>query len=144
MLAKLIRSTGEEGDAMIIEINGRQITGMDNVVYSALPYPKPDEEFEVRFTCMFVDDFDIGPAHDEHVQWQVVFNGNAFEEQMLIPTGLWSYRALGKLVRLDTYDNIALADCGAGLIPIPLEVSDPDCLGCFIGFDIFRLDIWRG
>lgn len=143
MLAKLIRSTGEEGDAIIIEINGRKITGMDNVVYSALPYPQPDEEFEVRFTCVFDDDAITGINLDAHAQWQAVFNGNPFEEQALNSTGIWSYRALGKLVSLDTDDGIALADCGGCLLPIPLEVSDPDCLGCFMGFDILRLDIGR-
>lgn len=129
MLAKLISSTGEEGEAMIIEIKGRQITGMDNVVYSALPYPQQGEEFELRFTCMFDDEADIG--------------ANPFEEQALISTGLWSYRVLGKLVSVDSDDGIALADCGACLLPIPVEVSDPDCQGRFICFDILRLDIWR-
>lgn len=114
---------------MIIEIKDKQITGMDNVVYSALPYPQQGEEFELRFTCMFDDEADIG--------------ANPFEEQALISTGLWSYRVLGKLVGVDNEDGIALADCGACMLPIPVEVSDPDCQGRFICFDILRLDIWR-
>ncbi len=143
MYAKLIRSDAEEGGTIVIEINGQQITGMDNLVYSALAYPAPGEEFAVRFTCMFDDEAMQDKGDYSNTDWLAMFNANPSQELRLRSTGLWSYHASGKLVRLDTEDSTALADCGGCLLPIPVEVRDSECLGQFVAFDIARLDVWR-
>ncbi len=143
MLVKLIYSDVEEGGTIVIEINDRHITGMDNLVYSALPYPKPGEEFAVKFTCLFDDEAMQDLSDYSNTDWDAMFNGNPQQEQYLRPTGLWSYRALGRLVCLDDEDSSALADCGGCLLPIPLVVTDAECLGQYIAFDIVRLNVWR-
>jgi len=72
-----------------------------------------------------------------------VFGGNALEEQKLEPTGIWSYRAYGKLVPNESADGDLLADCGGPLIPLPINVFGVENIGAFVAFDIMRLDVWR-
>lgn len=143
MYAKLIRSDAEEGGTIVIEINGQQITGMDNLVYSALAYPAPGEEFAVRFTCMFDEEAMQDKADYSNTDRSAMFNANPLQEQGLRSTGLWSYHASGKLLSLDGENSVALADCGGCLLPIPIEVTDPEYLGQFIAFDISRLNVWH-
>lgn len=135
MRVRLISTDGEEGGVAVFEVNGKVLRAMDCLSYgeSEAPYPMPGNEFEARFTCL----------HGEEDSWNSVFDGNLAEEQGLESTGLWSYRAFGKLVAIDDHERQAIADCGLCLLPLPIEVSDPAYLGQFITFDVERLDIWR-
>ena len=97
------------------------------------PYPQVGEDFIPEFSCLF----------DDEETWSSVFDSNPHQEQRLESTGLWSYKAYGKVVAIDGHDSKAQVDCGGCLIPIPIEVSSNQYLGHFVAFNIVRLDVWR-
>jgi len=135
--ALLISVEDDEGGAAVIEIGGIEVTVMDCLGYgtSKQPYPKVGAVFEARFTCLFDD----GTPTD----WLTVFGGNPQQQQRLEPTGIWSYRAYGKLVSGSNPDDGLLADCGGPLIPLPIDVNGGENIGSFVAFNIMRLSVWR-
>jgi hypothetical protein len=135
MNAQLIDIDGEEGGVAILSIGGIELHAMDCLGYgqSAQPYPKAGDEFSPNFTCQT----------DEDVTWESFFNGNPQREQKIERTGLWSYKAYGKLVSIGTASADAQVDCGICRIPSPIEVTNPQCIGEFVFFEITRLDVWR-
>lgn len=137
MIAQLISVEDDESGAAVIAIGGVEVVAMDCLGYgtSNQPYPKVGQVFEPRFTCLFDD----GKPTD----WLTVFGGNPLEEQKLEPTGIWSYRAYGKLVPNESPDGDLLADCGGPRIPLPIDVFGIENIGAFVGFDIMRLAVWR-
>ncbi len=135
MLAQLIGVEDDEGGLAVLSVNGVEINAMDCLGYgnSSAPYPKVGDMFSPEFSCLFDDD----------ASWNSVFQGNPNNEQRLESTGLWSYRALGRLVAIDSSGTQATADCGCCLLPLPIEISSSDYLGMFVGFDVKRLSVWR-
>lgn len=108
---------------------------MDHLGYGASkqPFPNVGDEFEVEFSCLFMDD----------VTWQDVFSGNPNGRSELVSTGTWSYTAFGSLIAVDGQDGDARARCGACDLPLPIEITDSGLLGSFVSFDVQRLDAWR-
>jgi hypothetical protein len=137
MISTLFKASGEEGGVAVISINGVEVNAMDHMVYGASnqPYPKVGESFFAEFDCRFDDDI--------KATWGSVFNGNPERKETLVPIGLWSYKAFGRLVSIDGPDTKALADCGGILLPLPIEVSSDEYLNHFVAFDVLRLDVWR-
>lgn len=135
MLAKLISVEEDEGGVAVVSLNGIEISAMDCLGYgnSTALLPRVGEEFAPEFFCLF----------DDFTTLDTVFQGNPEHQQKLEPTGLWSYRAYGKIVATDNSEAEAMVDCGVCLLPIPIQISNPEHLGEFIAFNIQRLDIWR-
>lgn len=132
-LAKLLYSDGEEGGLAIISIYGIKLRVMDCLGYGIAGIkPKVGDYFKPYFSCLFSDDED----------GESVFNGNPQQDQKLESTGLWSYRAYGKIVELDGPDSTASADCGGIVLPMPIQVSNVECLGLFVVFHVSRLDAY--
>lgn len=135
MPAQLVSTENEEGGLAVILMGGERIAAMDCLGYgrSAQRYPKVGESFAPKFTCLF----------DEDESWLEIFEGNQENSLRLVPTGIWSYRAFGKIISVDGPDSEASVDCGACQIPAPIEISDPSQIGVFIAFNIERLSVWR-
>lgn len=135
MRACVISSEADEGGVVTLAIGGVQIAAMDHLGYGASKQaiPRTGDEFAVSFSCLFPDD----------VSWDEVFSGNPDGRSELVPAGLWSYLAFGRLVAVDDGSGSAIARCGPLELPLPLEVSDPSLVGSPVGFKIQRLDAWR-
>jgi hypothetical protein len=136
MKAQLVSIEEDEGGLAVVSFAGVEISAMDCLGYgeSEQSYPMVDQLFEPRFTCLFDD--------DDPVDWNSLFNGNPFEEQRLKSTGIWSYRAFGKLVAGDSPEQNLLADCGGPLIPLPIDVYGDEEIGAYVAFNIMRLSAW--
>lgn len=132
--ALLISIEDDESGVVLMSIGGAEIAAMNYLGYKG-PYPEVGTFFQPSFTCLFDDDVDEN--------WDSVFNGNPHRQQALERTGLWSYRALGQVVSIETADHAALADCGGCLIPLPITMFNPDFIGEYVGFDIVRLNVWQ-
>lgn len=134
MRARLISSEPEEGGLVVLALEQGCLNAMDCLGHKGGRPVRVGEEFEVEFSCL----------HGEGEDWHVVFTSNPRKERRLERIGLWSYRAFGEVVRVEGQDqDEAIADCGICQLPLPISVSDPSCVGQFVGFTIQRLDAWR-
>ena len=138
MLATLLSTENEEGGLAVISVNDVEINAMDCLGYGppGVSYPKVGDRFVPEFSCLFDD--------DEKLDWNSVFGGNPDQLQKLEPTGLWSYRAFGKVALTESQNSNseALADCGGVLIPMPIEILSDEYLGAFVAFNVVRLSVW--
>lgn len=116
MRACLISSEADEGGVVTLAVAGVQIAAMDHLGYGASKQavPRIGDEFAVSFSCLFPDD----------VSWDEVFSGNPDGRSELVPAGLWSYLAFGRLVAVDDGSGSATARCGLLELPLPIEVSE--------------------
>lgn len=135
--AKLISIDEDEGGLALLLINGVEIGAMNCLGYGICdtPYPTIGSFFEPKFSCLFDENLDV--------DWHTVFEGNPDQEKRMHRIGVWSYRALGRIVEIEVDSYTALADCGGCLIPLPITMYDSDYIGAYVGFDISRLNVWR-
>lgn len=134
MRARLVSSKNEEGGLVVLELDAGAVNAMDCIGYSSNPPISVGTEFEVEFSCLY----------EEGEDWHFVFSSNPRKERRLEQTGLWSYKAFGEIMSVESEGQYsAIADCGICQIPLPISVSDPDCVGQFVGFTVQRLDAWR-
>ena len=132
--ARVISREEDEGGAVVLQIGPHSVTAMDCLGYDSERSVDIGEDVEVEFACL----------HEEGETWATVFASNPRNERRLERIGLWSYKVLGEIVSVESAgQGAAIADCGSCLIPLPISVSDPQCIGQFVGFTVRRLDAWR-
>jgi hypothetical protein len=134
MRARVISLEADEGGVVTLAIGDVQIAAMDHLGNggSTQACPKSDDFF-VSFSCLFRDS----------VSWDDIFSSNPDGRSELVPTGLWSYFAFGRLVSIDDESGSAIAKCGPFDLPLPVEVTDSSLVGSSVAFEIQRLDAWR-
>ncbi|MDM5176790.1 hypothetical protein PO883_06215 [Massilia sp. DJPM01] len=135
MNAQLISVEDDETGTALMLIGGVEIAAMSCLWYGSacVACPTLGELFNPTFSCLFDE--------SDHADWASVFAGNPAQEMRLHRTGLWSYRALGRIVAIEGPEHAALADCGGCLIPLPVTLYDPCCIGVYVGFNIQRLSV---
>jgi hypothetical protein len=134
MQARVLSIDPEEGGLLVLQVGDRSINAMNCLGYGHRTNPCVGDAVEVEFSFLPADDQD----------WNTFFSGNPGCEQRLDRTGLWSYRALGRLVAVESEGHEeATVDCGVCYLPAPIQVSDDRCIGSYVGFTITRLDAWH-
>lgn len=118
-------STEGYGLEAVVEIDGRRFHVMDEVSDPDAPVaPGSVHEIELSAVCLGDED------------WERIFSVNPEKQIGLEHLSGWTYRAYGRIIRIEP----VVVECGVLRIEGEIRTHDERCVGAYVGLEISRLD----